>query len=126
MAGTVTVSENLTGSVKKITWAWTSDASGNADKITDSVLDGEVLQLETVPSGGGTQPTDLYDITITDENSVDVLSGAGANRSNASNQSVWPVTAVGAYAPSGVRGKLTLNVSNAGNTKSGTAILFVR
>lgn len=121
MAGTVTVSERTHTSVRKITWAWTSDASGNADKITTVAFDGVLQMLVTVPSGGGTAPTDLYDVTVTDGDSVDVLLGAGANRAAASTQAV-AASSLGVVAGD----KLTLNVSNSGNAKQGTVHLYIR
>jgi hypothetical protein len=39
------------------------------------------LQVKFVPNGGGTAADDLYDITLVDTDSVDVLGGAGANLS---------------------------------------------
>lgn len=120
MAGTVTVVENRTGTAKKIRWSWLSDASGNADLVTSFPYDGEVICLVTIPSGGGTAPTDNYDITITDEDGDDVLLGAGANRDTANTEYVASGLAIAANK------KLTLNVSNAGNAKAGTTILYIR
>jgi hypothetical protein len=119
MAGTVTVVENRTGTAKKIKWSWTSDASGNADLVTSFPYDGEIIGLTTVPSGVAA-PTDNYDITITDDDGDDVLLGTGQNRSATLTQFVSTGLAVAANK------KLTLNVSNAGNAKAGTTILYIR
>lgn len=121
MAGTVTVTERTHTSVKKITWDWLSDASGNADLVTTAAYDGVIQRLVTVPDGGGTQPTDLYDLTITDGDGLDVLLGAGANRSNASTQQVAS-SSLGVVAGD----TLTLNISNAGNAKGGVTHLYIR
>lgn len=121
MAGTVVLTEYLDVSpIKKIKWAWTSTAGGAADKQTDREVFGEVIALHTIPAGGGSAPTDDYDITVTDPEGFDVLLGAGANRDTANAESAVPTSKTVAF------GKLTLNVTNAGNAKGGTAILYVR
>lgn len=119
MAGTVTVEEStFDPGVKKIKWSWTSDASGNADLITTNYYFGQVMALVTDP--GATAPTDDYDITITDVEGYDVMQGAGANRDTANTETAVPTAASVAF------GKLTLNVSNAGDSKQGTAILYIK
>jgi hypothetical protein len=121
MAGTVTVAERTHTSVKKITWAWTSDASGNADLVTTKAYDGVLQRLITVPAGGGSAPTDNYDIVINDGDGFDVLLGAGANRDTATTEQVASAS-LGVVAGD----TLTLSVSNAGNAKSGTTHLYIR
>lgn len=121
MAGTVTVAERTHTSVKKITWTWTSDASGNADLVTTQAYDGVIQRLVTVPAGGGSAPTDNYDIAINDGDSFDVLLGAGANRDTANTEQVAS-SSLGVVAGD----KLTLQVSNAGNAKGGVTHLYIR
>jgi hypothetical protein len=121
MAGTVTVVERTHTSVKKITWDWLSDASGNADLVTTMAYDGVVQRLVTVPDGGGTAPTDNYDIVINDGDGFDVLLGAGANRDTANTEQVAS-SSLGVVAGD----KLTLSVTNAGNAKGGVTHLYIR
>jgi hypothetical protein len=120
-AGTVTSVEVTAASVRKITWSWLSTAGGAADGTTTAVFDGELLGLTTIPAGGGSAPTDDYDITVTDADGHDVLLGAGANRDTANTEHVAKAS-LGGVAGS----KLTLNITNAGSAKSGTVILRVR
>lgn len=122
MAGTVTVNETTHTSVKRIYWDWLSTAGGAADKVTVNAFDGLLERAVFIPDGGGTQPTDLYDVTITDPDGVDVLAGLGANLSNAAT--VVKTHADGLTAVSGQL--LTLNVTNAGNAKGGIVILYLR
>lgn len=119
MAGTVTVTENTNKVVKQLVWSWTSTAGGAADLVTTLAYAGQAVSLVTIPAGGGSAPTTLYDITITDANGYDVMQGAGANRSSSATETAVPAAFSVAF------GTLTLNVSNAGNAKSGTAILYV-
>lgn len=123
MAGMVcTVTEVTFSSVKKITWSWTSDnAAGTASGATTAVLDGKLIAFMTIPGAGGDAPTDNYDVTLTDADSHDVLCGAGANRDTA-NTEVVAEASLGAVSAS----TLTLNVSNAGNSKKGVAVAWIR
>ncbi len=124
MAGTTTPVEELVGNVKKIIWAWTCDASGNVNGTggqTANAYNGAIERLVTVPAGGGSAPSDNYDVTILDEDSTDVLLGAGVDRDTANTEQV-------ARASLGVvaNDKLTLNIANAGNAKGGTVYLYLR
>jgi hypothetical protein len=83
MAGTVTLIENVIGSVKKIEWDWLSDAAGDADQESVEVYNGELLFAAYTPDGGGTQPTNLYDVVVNDADGVDILGGDGIDKSNA-------------------------------------------
>lgn len=120
MAGTVTITEKKFGTIKKVTFAWTSDAAGAADGVTTEVYDGKLVGQTTIPSAG-VAPTDNYDIVVNDADGHDVLLGAGANRDTANTEHVAEAS-LGAVAPS----KLTLAVTNAGNAKAGTLILYIR
>lgn len=126
MAGSITVTTSrLSNAVAKYSIAWVSDASGDVSANTFAVKSGELLQVRYVPDSGGTQPTDLYDVTMTDANSVDVLSGTGANLSNATSTTVVP--AVSTYFRRTLEaGNLTPVVAAAGNAKGGTITLLVR
>ena len=126
-AGSVTTSEETYGTVKKIAFAWTSGTGaegGTASGTTANAYSGEIIRMVTVPGAAGNQPTDQYDITITDQDSLDVLNSLGANRSNASNEQVISdaVSSLGCVA----NDKLTINVTNAGDAKTGTAYLYIR
>jgi len=120
MAGTVTVTEETLGSLIKITWAWTTDASGDADECTTGVYTGKVIALVTDP--GSTAPTDNWDLVINDDQSVDVLAGAGANRDTADTEQVTDEASLGIV----VRSTLDAVISNGGNAKEGTVYLYLR
>ena len=122
MAGTVTVTEQIHTTVKRIYWDWLSTAGGAADLVTTLPYDGVLERAVFIPDGGGTQPTDLYDVTITDPDGVDVLAALGANLSNAAT--VVKKHSDGLTAVAGQL--LTLNVTNAGNAKGGVVILYLR
>lgn len=128
MAGIVTITEsrekkNIDGYsyVSKIKFDWLSDASGNASQETTLDYDGVILFVVTVPDGGGTAPTALYDITLTDSDGVDVLGGQGANRSGTATEYLNYTNGLGAVSKS----RLTLSVANAGNSKGGLLYVFI-
>lgn len=127
MAGTLTVTRApLVSSngreVQKVSVAWTSDASGNAD-VSITNLYGFLIKAVTDPDGAAA-PTALYDITLVDENSVDALAGKLADRSATVNEQVYPV-ATGATTPIFLCGTHTFTVAAAGASKSGVAVFYL-
>ncbi len=118
-AGTLVDSYSETRTVKKVTLAWTSDAAGAVNGNLTKTLSGEILRAAFIPGSGGTQPTDLYDVVLLDDDGVDVLAAAGANLSNVNKTQ----STAGQRA---VDGKLELQVTNAGNAKTGTIALYMR
>lgn len=117
MAGTVTITADRPGPVQEVVFAWTSDSSGNATATTTDVYSGELVRVLCVP--GGTTPSNLYDVTLTDDNSIDLLYGGGADCSNASNRVLENVGVVS-------NSTLSISVSNAGSAKTGTVIVQMR
>ena len=115
------ITTEMQNAIKKITYAWTSDGSGDATATTSTEFTGSVLECITIPGSGGNQPTDQYDVTVTDADGVDVLHGNGANRSNASNEYITE-----ANSGTVVNDKLAFAIANAGDTKSGTVILYLK
>lgn len=114
--------------LKKIVWAWTTDSANGA--IVDATAagainktsvkySGEVVRLITDP--GATAPTDNYDVTILDDDGYDVLMGAGADRDTANTEQVLG-TSLGVVLDSYLR----LNIANAGNSKVGKVILYIK
>jgi len=116
----VTATENTTQSVKRVYFAWTSDSSGDATGTTTNTFDGDLIGFATDPDGTAA-PTDDYDVTLTDANGFDLLMGNGANRDTADIEYVAG-TSLGAVSGS----KLTLTVANAGDTKKGVAVVWIR
>lgn len=113
---------------------WLS-SSGGAVAAALNDVSGEIVRVTFVPDAGGTQPTNAYDVTLTDAEGIDVLAGKGGNLSNAAASSVVPLIldAVGTPADTYavghrffVAGKLTLAIANAGNAKGGRILLYLR
>lgn len=125
-AGTLTVTTaEVGGGVTRLTLAWVSTAGGAVSANAFAVPRGEILQVKFVPDGGGTQPTDLYDVTLVDSASIDYLAGLGANLSNAT--ATVSVPKLNSSFRPFVDGTATLDlvVANAGAAKGGTVILWV-
>ena len=120
MAGSVTYTERTFATVKLLKGEWTSNTTGDVSGTESSyVYDGAVCALTTVPSGVA-QPANLYDVTCLCDNDQDVLCGTGLDRDNASTEHI--VASLGAVSAS----KLTLTIANAGDTKQGTAYIWIR
>lgn len=120
-AGTVTTTEERLGNVHKITFAWTSGTGaegGTASGATTYPYTGLVLRVVTVPDGSDA-PTDNYDITLTDAAGVDIANAQLANRDEANTE--WVLTSMGAV----VGDAITINVTNAGDAKAGTCIVYI-
>lgn len=110
------------GTIKYAEWTWVSDASGDYTETSNTNIDGLIIRALFIPNSGGTQPSDLYDVTLLDEKLVDVLQGYGANRSNSNINDVRFDTPY----QSAVNEKLKLVVANAGNAKGGTVRIYYR
>jgi len=118
MVGTVTLAEETSGSIKKLKAAWTSTAGGVASATSSKIYTGELLFVITDP--GATAPTDDYDVVVNDDEGHDVLAGTGANRDTANTEYV--TGSLGAV----VNSTLGIRVTNAGDSKQGDLILFLR
>jgi hypothetical protein len=117
--------------VSKYTLAWTSDASGNVNGNLTDYISGQIVRAVFIPGAGGVQPTDAYDGVLLDGSGMDVLAGLAANLSNATATNISPGVEVTdgtniGIVPVAVDDKLELQISNAGNAKSGTVVLYVR
>ena len=123
MAGSATVfTETIFDNVKLIKCAWTADdTTGAVSGTTTEVFTGKILALATVPGTGGTQPDDNYDVVANDNNSLDVLMGGGANRDETNTEYVLS-TSLGAV----VASQLTVSITNAGNSNTGTVYIYIR
>lgn len=119
MAMSVSIEESIHGDVKKIVFTWTSASDGTATGTTTNAYDGKVELLTTDPSA--TAPTDNYDVALLDDDGVDVLGGGGIDRDTANTEQKVAAN-LGVVASS----KLTLSISNAGDTKQGVTYVYIR
>ena len=121
--GTITFTAlNLTPGYNKYTVAWVSDASGDVSgNATQFVIPrGRIHQAQFTPDSGGTQPTDLYDATLL-FSTVDILDGVAANLSDTTATIIMFDPPFFYDATS----NLDLVISNAGNAKGGTFVLWI-
>ena len=125
VAGSITVAASKVGPLTRYEIDWLSSAGGEVTENTFSAKSGELVEVRFVPDGGGTQPTDAYDLTITDADGTDILAGTGANLSNATATAVVPVIST-YFRRHLTAGLLTPTIANAGNAKGGTIVLLVR
>lgn len=112
------------------TFSWVSDVDGNSTLVSGLAVSGEIERVDFIPSASAAPAAD-YDVTLTDEDGIDVLGGQGANRSASAKSTVCPGTPLRdgttvSTVPMIVDGLLTLNVSNAGDSKAGRVVVYVR
>jgi len=119
--------------IKVITIAWVSDSATGAASGTLKKIAGRLVKAVTVPSGTAA-PTDNYDIALTDEQSVNVLSGSQStllDRDTANTEEVYFLVKDAAGTPLAqsvhplICNALTVSITNAGNSKAGTIYLYV-
>ena len=106
--------------VSIIIWSFTSSAGGAASEQTKKVS-GKAKRMVTNPDNTDT-PSANWDLTITDEDGVDILEGEGANRDPAgagtSEGYAFTISEL-------IASKLTFTVANAGNAKKGVVKLYL-
>jgi len=107
--------------INKIQWDWACSSAGAASEATTYSYNGQIIRAIFEPDSGGTQPTDAYDVTVTDSDGYDVIHGLGANLSNAANVYKTNGDGLGCMTSS----TLTLVVANAGDTKGGKVTLYI-
>lgn len=122
-AGSMTITENRSGTIKKIKAAWTASTgdTGTVSGTTTYTYSGRLLGAITVPGTGGDAPDDNYNIAINDSDSVDVALGALLLRDTA-NTEFRAEASMAAVANS----TLTIAVTAAGSGNKGTVYLFIR
>lgn len=112
----------------KHTFYWTSDASGNATVQSVLPISGKIQRVVFIPSTTAS-PTAAYDVALNDSDGIDVLAGQGTNLSATATAGVVPSvplkdgTTTKTIAVT-VDGNLTLNVSNAGDSKAGEIVVY--
>ena len=106
--------------VSIIIWSFLSSAGGAASEQTKKVS-GKAKRMVTNPDNVDT-PTANWDLTITDEDGVDILEGEGANRDPAgagtSEGYAFTISEL-------IASKLTFTVANAGSAKKGVVKLYL-
>lgn len=135
MAGSITVTSSEiagSGGIRKYSIAWVSDASGDVSANTVEMPAGTIVAVEFIPDSGGTQPTDLYDVTFTDAEGVNMFddgSGTSIGADLSNSTATHKIPFVGGGSVTYVRqwlhgGTYTPVVANAGSAKGGTIDIY--
>lgn len=129
-AGTVTISKStfLGGNMIMLKFACVGDSANGSFPATASVdaTGGYITRVIIDP--GATQPTALYDLTLTDITTADLLEGLGADLSQTATKSIVPYYSdIGVYGDKPFMGALTLTITNnAVNSAIVDVYVFVR
>jgi hypothetical protein len=112
---------------------WTSDANGNVVANIEQMT-GTIMRAVTNPEDGATSPTANYDITLSDSDGIDLLTGLAANRSATDNENICPLftqtiadsasTNVLQSVPV-VAGDVDLAITNAGAARGGILKVYL-
>ena len=129
MAGSFTVDHVHRPPIRIWSLRWTSYTNGKVNGTTVNVGSGQIVRIDFVPGLDDEQPTDEYDVRLIqtfddEEQELDVLYGAGMNRSDDTVQSIVPTpdTTQGAF----LDGEdLELKVDNAGSQNTGILRIVV-
>lgn len=116
------------GGVEKITIAWTANGSGAYSQVVNFA--GFIMSAVTDPGAAPNAPTDNYDMTLNDENGIDLLGGLGANRDTATTEEIFPGAVMTdgtlqSLIPRARNGDATLAITNAGAAKRGILNLYI-
>ena len=114
--------EIIHGTVKKIKAAWTSDSgTGAVSGTTTNDYSGRIIGACTVPGLAGAAPDPNYDIAVNDDDGVDIALAGLANRHTSNTEYVAEASMAGM-----AHSQLTIAVTTAGNSNSGTLYLYIR
>jgi hypothetical protein len=92
---------------------------GNDSEQTGARVTGLLYRVVTNPDDTDV-PNANWDLTITDEDGVDLLAGQGVNRSNSNSEQIVLSN------PVEVSSKLTFSVTNGGTGKKGKVTAYLR
>ncbi len=121
------------GRYRKIIADWVSDdAAGTASGTTRKIV-GRLIKIVTDP--GSAAPTDNYDVTVLDEQALDVMAGCqnvadlGTRHTTTTQETYLYLenaddTPIGTSLFPVVCDALTIGIANAGNSKTGQIILY--
>ncbi len=127
--GTTTrYSDTYGSSVNTYTIAWVSASDGTCTFTTDRIT-GVILRVVFNP--GSPTPTDNYDITLSDIDGIDILSGQGANRDTTTTEQICPGVALydgttTSVVPIAINGPLSMSITGAGSGAIGTIVIYFR
>lgn len=124
--GITVFNERLSGAkgyepVALISYAFTTDGDGNASEESATV-NGQINRIVTNPASGDDRPSTNWNLTILDEDGVDILGGNGEDR-DATGAAVSEQAAP-SVAGLGVQSTLTFTVGDGGATKKGVVNLY--
>jgi hypothetical protein len=108
--------------LQKIQWDWLSATGGAVSSAASGWYCGKIVKVSLASDGAPTAPDDAYDVTIEDQDGLDVLSGNGADVTAAATVYINDPTKT-LWVRSNV---LTLKVAAAGDEKGGVVTMLIQ
>ena len=103
-----------------------SNASGVVTATIEGIR-GTIKRISIMPTADPYEPTDQFDLTLTDSLNVDVMTAKGADLTSGSTTTFTPFSGDGtSTTPLVTYGDLTLAAANAGVSKRFTIRLFIK
>lgn len=126
-SGAVTNTVSDTRTMKRMCVYWTVSASGGVNGVT-APISGIIERYMIVPDSGATGPTNLYDMTLVDDDGMDILNGQGANLGSNTTYKTHAQYGVTNGLPIAVDdgSGLYLSVTNAGPENAGHLVIWFR
>lgn len=119
--GTATVQQSAGGFESRRMTFTTDSGAGTLASVAVELRPGYLISAEVIPvTSGGTQPTNLFDLTLLDGDSLDLLGGRGANCVN-TGPTLFPFSPPLPW----VGGSVYPTLAAAGNSKVGEFVFVV-
>jgi hypothetical protein len=118
----MTITRSQLGSIERIQADWTSAVGGGQTQTID--VSGIICRVTTNP--GSTAPTDNYDLTLVDEDGLDLFAGQGADRDTTNSESFCPGVPLKDGTTTSVVPVAHVGVATAGDAKVGKVLIFVK
>ena len=119
------------GDMLTLVFDWVANSSGvvpstdTSVSVTKDIVGYYITEVRTTP--GATAPTDNYAVLLYDSNGLDLLGGAGLNRSATASEATPPKILTSTYQSRPIDGTVTFAVSsNEVDTAIGSVKVFLR
>lgn len=131
-AGTVTETSTVVGkyanNMRQTTFEWVTHTDGSLTAYTSEISFNGIIYMAVVnpdTSTAGVYMTPSYDITVTNEQGVDIFGGALADLDSSLSEARIPLYTTGVYYTPIVNDNLTITLTNnSGVSAKGKLILF--
>jgi len=124
-SGTTTIIEETYSSMRKITFEWRADSDGNVDTTSAEFHSAIVWRIVFHPDTGASKPSDNYDVSIFDNDTIDICNRGGFNLPDDIDVQLAPGT-ISEVEMGITNSPLRLVIADAGSLNAGKVIVYLR